>query len=514
MKKPLVVSGQDWTFDLLEEILIHIERIAFEKYGLDTYTNKIETIKSEQMIDAYSANGLPIFYPHWSFGEQFVKHLEHYRRGKMGLAYEIVINSNPCISYLMEENTMLMQTLVLAHAAFGHNSFFKTNYLFKKWTDAETIIDYLTYAKKFIRHCEVEYGYEQVEATLDAAHAIQMHGIYKYKRPLLPTAAEEEKMREDRDAYIQSQVNELWNTIPKAKSGDDGKNEEETFPEHPEENLVTFIGENAARMEDWQRQILRIVSYISQYFYPQMQTKVANEATACFWHFTIMNDLYEEGILSEDAMIEFTKSHTEVLFQPDYDHKYYNGINPYALGFSILRDVKRICLDPTEEDREWFAGQEWVGSGDWVSQIKYISAEFKDESLIKQYLSPKVIRDLKLFDIFDDEKDAALEVAAIHDDSGYKQVRNSLSKLYNIGYHIPDIQAVRVDRWGDRSLELRHYMTNEIPLESQNAVETLRHIGYLWGYDVILLSKDSEDNTKMKMVYSHKDDDISIEVYN
>ncbi len=47
----------------------------------------------------------------------------------MGLAYELVINSNPCISYLMEENTMAMQALVIAHACYGHNSFFKNNYL-------------------------------------------------------------------------------------------------------------------------------------------------------------------------------------------------------------------------------------------------------------------------------------------------------------------------------------------------------------------------------------------------
>ena len=59
-----------------------------------------------------------------------------YRKGYSGLAYEIVINSNPCICYVMEENTMTMQALVMAHAAFGHNHFFKNNYLFKQWTDA------------------------------------------------------------------------------------------------------------------------------------------------------------------------------------------------------------------------------------------------------------------------------------------------------------------------------------------------------------------------------------------
>ena len=77
-----------------------------------------------------------------------------YRRGMRSLAYELVINSNPCISYLMEENSATMQTLVIAHAAFGHNHFFKNNYLFKQWTNADTILDYLAFAKDYVKECE------------------------------------------------------------------------------------------------------------------------------------------------------------------------------------------------------------------------------------------------------------------------------------------------------------------------------------------------------------------------
>ena len=74
------------------------------------------------MLDAYASVGMPVNYRHWSFGKQFIASEKSYRRGHMGLAYEIVINSDPCIAYLMEENTMPMQALVMAHACFGHNS--------------------------------------------------------------------------------------------------------------------------------------------------------------------------------------------------------------------------------------------------------------------------------------------------------------------------------------------------------------------------------------------------------
>src|SRR3546814_6511339 len=87
---------------------------------LDIYPNQIEIISAEQMLDAYSSIGMPLFYKHWAFGTQFVTNEMMYRKGLRGLAYELVINSDPCINYLMQENSATMQTLVIAHDAFGH----------------------------------------------------------------------------------------------------------------------------------------------------------------------------------------------------------------------------------------------------------------------------------------------------------------------------------------------------------------------------------------------------------
>ena len=122
-------------------------------------------------MDAYSSVGMPLGYPHWSFGKQFLTVENRYKRGQMGLAYEIVINSNPCIAYLMEENTMMMQVLVIAHASYGHNSFFKGNYLFKTWTNADAIVDYLVFAKNYIAKCENRYGITEVESCLEIGRA-------------------------------------------------------------------------------------------------------------------------------------------------------------------------------------------------------------------------------------------------------------------------------------------------------------------------------------------------------
>ena len=150
----LLFDGADWNFETMRRTYDAIETIALKDLKLDIYPNQIEIISSEQMLDAYSSTGMPLMYRHWSFGKSFVREERMYRKGFRGLAYEIVINSNPCISYNMEENTMATQTLVMAHAAFGHNHFFKNNHLFRMWTAADGILDYLEYARGFIADCE------------------------------------------------------------------------------------------------------------------------------------------------------------------------------------------------------------------------------------------------------------------------------------------------------------------------------------------------------------------------
>ena len=195
-KEPLTTSSE-WTFDLINEYDRELARIA-EGYRLDTYPNQIEVISSEQMLDAYASIGMPLMYNHWSFGKHFLSNQQRYQSGHMGLAYEIVINSNPCIAYLMEENTMPMQILVLAHASYGHNSFFKSNYLFRTWTDAESIIDYLMFAKKYIAECEEKHGVDAVEEVLDACHALMNQGVNRYKRPRPLSAGEEKERQKER----------------------------------------------------------------------------------------------------------------------------------------------------------------------------------------------------------------------------------------------------------------------------------------------------------------------------
>jgi spore cortex formation protein SpoVR/YcgB (stage V sporulation) len=484
-------EGSEWTFELLDLYDREIARVAAH-YGLDTYPNQIEVITSEQMIDAYSSVGMPVGYHHWSYGKQFLSTQKGYKRGQMGLAYEIVINSSPCIAYLMEENTMTMQALVIAHAAYGHNSFFKGNYLFRTWTDAEGILDYLVFARNFIAECEQRHGEVAVEELLDSCHALMNLGVDRYKRPTKLSMVKEQARQLEREAYLQSQVNDLWRTLP-ARQAAENEKRAARFPSEPQENLLYFIEKNAPRLEPWQREIVRIVRKIAQYFYPQLQTQVMNEGWATFWHYTLLNHLYEEGKLTDGFMMEFLQSHTNVVYQPPYNSRFYSGINPYALGFAMFQDLRRICEHPTEEDRRWFP--ELAGS-DWVKSLDFAMRNFKDESFVAQYLSPKLIRDLKLFAMVDDDQDDKLEVAAIHDDAGYRTVRQLLAEQYNLGNREPNIQVYEVDVFGDRSLTLRHYMHDRRPL-GESTPEMLRHVARLWGYTVRIESVDQDGESHL-----------------
>jgi spore cortex formation protein SpoVR/YcgB (stage V sporulation) len=481
------ISGSEWTFEIIEYYDRVIKDLATE-FKLDTYPNQIEIISAEQMMDAYSGVGMPLGYSHWSYGKHFLTVEKNYKRGLMGLAYELVINSDPCISYLMEENTLVMQVTVLAHACYGHNSFFKNNYLFKAWTNPDSIIDYLLFAKKYISDCEELYGIERVEEVLDACHAIRNYGVDRYRRPQKLSVAEEKLRQANREEYLQSQINELWRTLPSQESNINPKNSKR-FPPEPEENILYFLEKNAPLLEAWEREIIRIVRKISQYFYPQRQTKVMNEGWATFWHYTIVNTMYERGLVDDAFMVEFLHNHTDVVYQAPYNVPGYPGLNPYTLGFSILQDIRRICENPTPEDEIWFPN---LVNTDWIAALDFAMRNYKDESFIAQYLSPKVIRDLKLFVIAMDDNLPELEVSEIHDEKGYKRIRELLSQQYDISMMEPNIQVYNVDIRGDRSLTLRHVQRDNRPLEQTDLDQVIKHLYKLWGFTVKLESVDDQ----------------------
>ena len=235
---------------------------------------------------------------------------------------------------------------------------------------------------------------------------------------------------------------------------------------------------------------MRIVRKLSQYFYPQGLTKVMNEGWATFWHYTLLNRLYDRGRVDAGFMLEWLSSHTNVITQRGYDQRGYGGMNPYALGFAMFTDIRRICENPTDEDREWFPD---IAGSDWRQTLDFAMRNYKDESFIAQYLSPHLMREFHFFAIDDFEQDAYLSVDAIHNEQGYRRLRQLLAAQYNRDVQVPDIQIVRYDYNGDRALTLQHRRYRGRPLEAHNGGEVLKHIARLWGFTVRLETLDGDE---------------------
>ena len=124
----------DYSIKELEMWNRRIEEIVSEM-GLDCYEQEFELVSYEDMSAYEAYSGMPSHYPHWSFGKAYERIRTLNKYNLSGLPYEMVINSNPCIAYLMKDNSLLLQILTMAHV-YGHNDFFKCNRLFRTGTRA------------------------------------------------------------------------------------------------------------------------------------------------------------------------------------------------------------------------------------------------------------------------------------------------------------------------------------------------------------------------------------------
>ena len=411
----------------------------------------------------------------------------------------------------MEENTATMQTLVIGHAAYGHNHFFKNNYLFKEWTDAEGILDYLEYAKGFIAQCEDLYGEREVERLLDAAHALMSHGVFRYKGKRRLDLRKEEKRAILRAQEAERNYNDLWeHTVPAAAAKSTTELQEQqrrSLLGLPEENILYFLEKKSPKLKVWQREILRIVRHVAQYFYPQSQTKIMNEGCATYVHYGIMERLHQRGQISDGNFQEFLISHTNVITQLPFNHEYFSGWNPYALGFAMMQDIERIvsgkdpltglpCTDEErQEHREWFP--DIAEKGDVMGILRDAWANYRDESFISQFLSPRLMRNFRMFYLEDDpERTTGILVRKIHNEYGYRDIRHQFSTLHNVGHAIPSIEIVDVDLMGDRRLELQHKVVNGTYLYKNDLDRVLKHLADLWGYQVRLTEVDEGNGSR------------------
>jgi len=417
----------DWDLDDLEEWDNKICELA-KKYGLDWFPIIYETCDYYEMIGNMAYHGMPTHYSHWSYGKSFERTHQMYNLGAEGLPYELIINSDPSIAYLMRENPIYLQILIMAHCT-GHSDFFKNNRLFQD-TRPETVVSRFRNAKKRIQGYveDPSIGIEAVELILDAAHTVQFHQNFGNRKKISHAKLKQkytDKIKNDKNnEYIEFDI--------------------EKIPLEPEFDLLDFVLEHASDLHDWQRDVIQIVKDQAEYFLPQMQTKIMNEGWACFWHYKLIHELD----LPQKYHIPFIKSHNQVV------RPHLGGINPYHLGFYLFNKI---------EERH---GLEECFIARSISH---------DVSFIREFLTEEDCAELNLFSYIAQKDQYVID--EISDDDGWKKIKLALTK--NIGINsIPRMYVDSIE--GDNTLVIKHEHDGR-DLELSYADEVVTRMSTLWG---------------------------------
>jgi stage V sporulation protein R len=404
---------------------------------------------------------MPAHYTHWSYGKNFEKLKTLYDYGVSGLPYEMVINSNPSIAYLMRDNSLALQVLTIAHV-YGHNDFFKNNFTFKSTRAQYTIESFKSHATR-VRHYveDPSIGLENVEALLDAAHALSL----QCRRNLAikkPSATEERQLKLDEAKPSADPFSAVHRRRERVEP------DLEKVPLFPDEDLLMFIRDHNPHLAEWEKDLLTIVHEQAQYFVPQIETKIMNEGWASFWHKRILEALD----LPQELHLEFIVRHTQVL-RPSP-----GSLNPYHVGMKVWEDIEKRWNNPSKADIDEF-GPRKKSAKDKLFEVREVE---RDASFLRRYLTEELIRELNLFEYKNRGNDQV--ITRVADEENWRQIKDTL--IQNVGTgSIPVIKVEDADYNNNRTLLLKHDHDGR-DLQLDYAEKTLQYIQQLWRHDVAM----------------------------
>jgi len=453
----------------LEKALADIWEIATNKFGLDPFPTRFEIVPATVMYEVGSY-ALPGRYSHWTFGKAYHKMKTMYDFG-LSKIYEVVINSNPSYAFLLENNSLIQNKLVIAHV-LGHVDFFKNNAYFSQ-TNRRMVDDAAMHARR-INEYEFKHGRKVVEEFLDSVLSIEEHidpnFFIRKQREQKPTdEAARKRTPEGRyDDLISAEEREAREQAEAAKA-----EEEKTAPE---KDLIYYIMQHSPILQPWQRDVMSMIHDEMLYFVPQMQTKIMNEGWASFWHSRIMRELD----LPDEDHVEFAELHAGVVSP----HK--GQLNPYYLGYKVLEDIEKRWDNPTAEERERLGRK----SGEGRAKLFEVREVDNDVSFLRNYLTEDLCEELDLyvFELVDEEEWTVTE-------KRWERVRDQLvANMTNFGF--PYIEVVEGDYDRNRELYLRHrYESAELDLKYARKV--LEYVQKLWGRPVHLETKVDDESLVM-----------------
>lgn len=452
-----------------------IEGYARE-YGLDFFPIIYEVLDYRTLYETAALGGFPTRYPHWRFGMEYDQLL----KGHIWLGstiYEMVINTNPSYSYLLEGNEDVTQKMVMAHVT-GHVDFFKNNMWFAH-TNRKMLDEMANHATRIQRLID-RHGYDPVEDFIDTC--LSLENLIDYHAPYIrrpeaqthqPLVGEAEVpvvegLKVDR-SYMQDYINPPDFLENQRKKLEQEQLKQKRFPENPQKDILLFLL-NYAPLERWQHSILEIIRDEAYYFAPQGMTKILNEGWASFWHSTIMT----QRALKASEIVSFADLHSGVVATGG------GRLNPYKLGLELLRDIEdrwnkgkfgkeyEQCDDIAEKEK-W---DKQLGLG--RQKIFEVRRLYNDVTFIDEFLTPEFVMEHKLFTFRYNRDTDFYEIASRE----FQEVKEKLLfRLTNFGQPFIYVEDANYNNRGELYLRHRH---EGVDLKMDYARDTMRNLHKIW----------------------------------
>ena len=468
------------------------------KEGLDFFETRFQMLDYDQINQVAAYGGFPQRYPHWRFGMEFERLRKQHTYG-LGKIYEMVINNDPCYAYLLTDNAMVDQKLVMAHV-YAHCDFFKNNIWFKH-TNRSMIDEMANHATRVRRYIN-RHGYEAVERFIDTC--LSLENLIDPYSPFIrrePDPREETQEKDKRaeppvkfpakrymDRYINppSSTKEVQPLEAAKASG------QVTIPAQPLRDVLLFLMRHAP-LADWQSDVLSLIREEAYYFVPQGQTKIMNEGWATYWHSTLMT----RYILRDDELVTYCDHHSStVASQP-------GRLNPYKVGLELLRDIEARwntgCHGKDyDECREMATRRNWgrdvnvpervVGKGSpGREKIFEVRRIHNDVTFIDEFLTPEFVERYGLYHYRMDPATGRMVVV----NRDFDKIKAQL--LYSLTNHgQPYIYVVDGNYANRGELYLAH-KHNLFDLDIRFATETLRNLFNIWSRPVHLQARIDDD---------------------
>ena len=440
-----------------------IEELA-EKLGLDYYPVDFELVPNNFMMEI-AVYGLPIRMPHWSFGIRYIHQLIRQGMGHSRI-FEVMFPGDPCHAYLVNENSLPENTLVIAHV-LGHADFAKNNHLFARFMEMAGghILEQAAARAHRIDEALQEYGQERVEAVLDAALALEPHIDVNKELHRQPYPPAESHPHEPPPV---DEFTRRFHQLPGEKplSALHPQPARPSVPPQPEYDLLWFIANYAPDLEGWERDIFLAVREESFYFYPVFACQIMNEGWASYWHARLLR---EADFLPQDLYLSAIKAHSDVVRPYAGDHQLALAVNPYHLGFSIWEKIV--------EERG-------------IEVARQICKEEDDFGFIRNYLDSDLAEKLELF-VYESRDDGGIKIA----NRDIYAVREAiLAPKFNYG--APRIAATKLH--SDGSLDLKHdHQSDGRGLDVGRAERVLDYMSKIWHRPVTLETIGNNGNPKI-----------------